>query len=254
MYTVGLEVGGIVGIVLSAGFVYFEVGKFAAPEVPTSLFNENKALVAFIVGLFVGVPLAVVWILFEVSVAGGNDISALIDVVLLVLGGELAQLALVRSQFFGFTPADPFYVLSLRAGIGGLLILGTIAEYLSHSFTAIGLAVVGAQSVALLLLEVTAGLRGLLPVPTASSVLRQRIASIFLQLVLCLLIVLGEFYGAIYGLAGATIAIVGAAFLYWDARPTVLAPPRPRSPPKPKAATVGRYDRLPTGDAKRKGP
>lgn len=253
-FTVGLEIGGIVGIILSAGFVYFEVGKFAAPQVPTSRFNESKALAAFIVGLFIGIPLAVVWVFFEVSVAGGNAISALIDVVLLVLGGELAQMAILRTHFFGFTPADPFYALSLRAGIGGLLIVGTIAEYFAGPVTGIGLAVAGAQSVALLLIQVTAGLRGLLPVPTASSVLRQRVASIFLQLVLYVLAVLGAYYGAIYGLAGSVIAIAGAAFLYWDARPTVLAPPRPRSSTKPKAATIGRYDRLPTEGKKPKGP
>jgi hypothetical protein len=254
VFTVGLEVGGVLGIILSAGFVYFEVGKFAAPQVPTSLFNESKALAAFIVGLFIGVPLAVVWIFFEVSLAGGNALSALIDVVLLVLGGELAQMAVLRTQFFGFTAADPFYALSLRAGIGGLLILGTIAEYMAGTVTPVGITVAVTQSVALLLIQVTAGLRALLPVPTASSVLRQRLASIFLQLVLFLLTALGEYYGALYGLVGAGLAIAGAAYLYWDARPTVLAPPRPRGPPKPKPASVGRYDRLPSGDGKRKGP
>jgi hypothetical protein len=252
-FTVGLEVGGILGIVLSAGFVYFEVGKFAAPQVPTSLFNESKALAAFIVGLFIGVPLVVVWIFFEVSLVGGNAVSALIDVVLLVLGGELAQMAILRTHFFGYTPADPFYALSLRAGMGGLLIVGTMAEYLGGTVTPLGISVAVAQSVAVLLIEVAAGLRGLLPVPTASSVLRQRLASIFLQLVLFFLAALGEYYGAIYGLVGAALAIAGAAYLYWDARPTVLAPPRPRGPAKPKAATIGRYDRLPAGDRKQKG-
>jgi hypothetical protein len=253
-FTVGLEVGGVLGIILSAGFVYFEVGKFAAPQVPTSLFNESKALAAFIVGLFIGVPLAVVWIFFEISLAGGNAISALIDVVLLVLGGELAQMAILRTHFFGFTPADPFYALSLRAGMGGLLIVGTVAEYLRGTVTSLGIAVAMTQSVALLLIQVTAGLRGLLPVPTASSVLRQRLASIFLQLVLFLLTALGEYYGALYGLIGAALAIAGAAYLYWDARPTVLAPPRTRSPQKPAPAEGGRFERLPSGDGKRNRP
>lgn len=252
MTTFGLEVGGILGVVLSAGYVYVEVGKFAAPQVPTSRFNESKVLAAYIVGLFVGIPIALLWIFFEVSIAGGSALSALIDVALLVLGGELAQTALLRTQFFGFTPATPFYSLSFRAGIGGLLVLGTITEYLVGTATPEGIALAVAQSVALLLIQVTGGLRALLPVPTASSVLRQRLSSIFLQLVLYVLAVLGEYYGPLYGLAGAALAILGASFLYWDARPTVLAPPRPRSPPAAKPATGGRFERLPSGEGKRK--
>ncbi len=252
MFTFGLEVGGFVGVVISAGFVYFEVGKFAAPQVPTSRFNESKALAAYIVGLFIGIPLAVVWIFFEVSVAGGSAISAVIDVVLLVVAGELAQMAILRTHFFGFTSADPFYALTLRAGIGGLLALGTVADYLSGKATPPGIALALTQSVALVLIQVTGGLRALLPVPTASSVLRQRLASIFLQIVLYVLAALGEYYGAFYGLVGAGLAIAGAAYLYWDARPTVLAPPRPRAAPAGIPPTAGRYDRLPSGDGKGK--
>jgi hypothetical protein len=252
VFSFGLEVGGFLGVILSAGYVYFEIGKFATPQVPTSRFNESKALVAYVVGLFVGIPLALVWIFFEVSVAGGNAISAVIDVVLLAVAGELAQTALLRTHFFGFTPADPFYALTMRAGIGGLLTLGTIAEYLGGSVTPIGIALAGVQSVALVSIQVTAGLRGLLPVPTASSVLRQRLASLFLQVVLFLLVALGEYYGADYGLAGAALAIAGAAYLYWDARPTVLSPYRARAPPTASPTATGRFDRLPSGNGKRK--
>jgi hypothetical protein len=252
VFSFGLEVGGFLGVVASAGFVYVEVGKFAAPQVPKSLFNESKALAAYIVGLFIGIPLALVWIFFEVSVAGGNALSALIDVVLLVLGGELAQMAILRTHFFGYTSSDPFYALSLRAGIGGLLILGTVAEYLTGPVTAVGITFAVLQSLALLMIQVTAGVRGLLPVPTSSTVLRQRLASIFLQLVLYVLAVLGEFYGVYYGLAGAGLAIAGASFLYWDARPTVLAPPRTRAPKTETTAVPGRYDRLPSGSGKQK--
>jgi hypothetical protein len=252
VFSFGLEVGGFLGIVASAGFVYIEVGKFAAPQVPKSLFNESKALAAYIVGLFIGILLALVWIFFEVSVAGGNALSALIDVVLLVLGGELAQMAILRTHFFGYTSADPFYALSLRAGIGGLLILGTVAEYLTGPVTVVGVAFSIVQSIALLMIQVTAGLRGLLPVPTASTVLRQRLASIFLQLVLYVLVVLGLFYGAYYGLAGAGLAIAGASFLYWDARPSVLSPPRTRASKPSASAAPGRYDRLPSSNGKQK--
>jgi hypothetical protein len=251
VFAFGLEVGGFVGVILSAGFVYFEIGKFAAPQVPTSRFNESKVLTAYVVGLFVGVPLALVWIFFEVSVAGGNALSALIDVVLLVAAGEVAQTLLLRTHFFGFTPADPFYALAMRAGIGGLLTLGAISEYLAGRATPLGIGYAATQSVALVLIQVTAGIRGQLPVPTSSSVLVQRLASFFLVLVLYVLAVFGEYYGALYGLVAAALAIAGAAYLYWDARPTVLAPPRSRSPPTP-ASPAGRFDRLPSGTGKQK--
>jgi len=252
VFTLGLEIGGFLGVLLSAGYVYFEIGKFATPQVPTSRFNESKALAAYVVGLFVGIPLALVWIFFEVSVAGGNAISAIIDVVLLAVGGQLAQTVLLRTHFFGFTPADPFYALAMRAGIGGLLTVGTVAEYLAGTVTPLGIALAATQSAALVLIQVTGGLRDLLPVPTASSVLRQRLTSLFLVVVLYLLTALGEYYGTFYGLVGAALAIAGAAFLYWDARPTVLAPARPRAAAAGTPATASRFDRLPSGDGKRK--
>ena len=253
MFTFGLEVGGFIGIVLSAGFVYFEVGKFAAPQVPKSLFDESKAIVAYIVGLFIGIPLVVVWIFFEFAVAGGAWLSALVDVLLLVAAGEIAQTALLRTHFFGFTSADPFYALSTRAGIGGLLVVGTVAEYMSGPVTALGLTLAVFQSFALVLIQAAAALRGLLPVPTASSALRQRLGSFFLVLVLYVLTVLGQAYGVEYGLAGASLAIAGSVFLYWDARPTVLTPLRRKGAATAAPPGSSRFDRLPSGDGKRKG-
>jgi hypothetical protein len=252
VFAVGLEIGGILGVILSAGFVYFELGKFATPQVPKTRFDESKAIVAYVVGLFVGIPLALVWIFFEIAVASGGWISAIIDVCLLVIGGEIAQTAILRTHFFGFTPADPFYALAARAGIGGLLIVGTVAEYLAGRTTLLGDALVVTQSFALLLIPVTGGLRALLPVPTASSVIRQRVSSFFLLVVLYLLTALGGFYGTAYGIAGAALAIGGSVFLYWDARPTVLAPPRPKAPASTTPSSGSRFDRLPSGDAKRK--
>lgn len=252
MLAVGLEVGSILGVILSAGFVYVELGRFATPQVPKTRFDESKAIVSYIVGLFVGIPLALVWIFFEVAVASGGWVSAILDVVLLVAAGEIAQTVMLRSHYFGFTAAGPFYALALRAGIGGLLTIGTIAQYLGGRATALGSGLAVVQSLALVAIQVTAGLRGLLPVPTASSVIRQRVAGFFLQVVLYGLTALGGFYGATYGVAGAVLAILGAAYLYWDARPTVLAPPRPKGPAPGGAPSTSRYERLPSSSDKRK--
>ncbi len=252
MLALGLEAGGILGVILSAGFVYVELGRFATPQVPKTRFDESKAIVAYIVGLFVGIPLALVWIFFEVAVATGGWVSALLDVVLLVAAGEIAQTVLLRTRFFGLTAADPFYALALRAGVGGLLTVGTIAEYLGGRTSYLGSVLAVIQSGALVAIQVTAGLRGLLPVPTASSVLRQRVAGFFLQVVLFGLTALGGFYGASYGVAGALLAIAGAAYLYWDARPTVLAPPRPKGPAPGATPPSSRFERLPSSRDQRK--
>jgi hypothetical protein len=250
----GLEVGGFLGVLLSAGFVYFEIGRFAAPQVPTSRFDESKAITAYAVGLFIGVPLALVWIFLQVAVADGAWVSALVDLVLLVTGAELAQTVLLRTHFFGFTPADPFYALAARAGIAGLLTVATVAEYLTGAVSPLGLVLVGAQSVALLLIQVTAGLRALLPTPTASSVVRQRLASFVLVMALYVLTGSGWFYGELYGLAGTALALGGAGFLYWDARPTVLAPRRPARPASEGSAGAdrSRFARRPTKGSKPK--
>ncbi len=253
MADLALAVGGGVGVLLSAGYVYAEVGRFAVPQVPRSLFDENKALIAYIVGLFVGVPLTLAWVFFYVAVLDGALVSAIVDVVLLVTGGEIAQMLLVRSRFFSHPTGGPFYALSLRAGIGGLLIIGAISESYPGVANVTDAALLALQVVALLLIQVTAGLRGSLPVPTASSVVRQRLASFVLLLALYALTASGALYGATTGLVGAGIAIAGALFLYWDARPTVLAPPHP-APPVP-AAGESPYRRLPSSKPGRpKGP
>jgi len=255
VFAFGLEVGGFLGVLLSAGFVYVELGRFATPQVPKTRFDEGKAIVAYIVGLFVGIPLTLVWVFFEVAVAGGAWVSAIIDVLLLVVGGELAQTALLRTHYFGFTSADPFYALATRAGIGGLLTVGTVAEYLGGPVTVLGVALVVLQSIALVLIQVTGGLRGQLPTPTASSVLWQRLASLFLLMVLFGLTASNGVYGTSYGLAGVAIAIGGASFLYWDARPTVLTPSRARtSTPGVPVAGATRFDRRPAGQGKGKRP
>ena len=59
-----LSLGALVGVGLSGGFVWWEVGRFAVPQVPVSLFDERRELIAYTAGLFVGVPLAVAFLLF----------------------------------------------------------------------------------------------------------------------------------------------------------------------------------------------
>jgi hypothetical protein len=45
-----LAVGGFIGVLISGAFVYWEVGRYAAPQVPRSRFNEPRALWAYTAG------------------------------------------------------------------------------------------------------------------------------------------------------------------------------------------------------------
>ena len=39
---------------LAGGFVYWQVGRYAAPQVPVTLFDEKREVYAFVIGLFMG--------------------------------------------------------------------------------------------------------------------------------------------------------------------------------------------------------
>jgi hypothetical protein len=157
-----LAVGGFIGVLISGAFVYWEVGRYATPQVARSRFNEPKALWGYTAGLFVGIPLAILFRLYQVAVGGGSLLfSGLIDIALLVAATEVAQVVLARSRYFGQQEPTPFYALSFRSGIAGILIVSEVAGGLSTGFTWDGLAVLGAQSLALLAIEVTGALQSI---------------------------------------------------------------------------------------------
>ncbi|MGI0151414.1 MAG: hypothetical protein ACREC5_05710, partial [Thermoplasmata archaeon] len=159
MVDAALSIGGLVGVGLSGGFVYWQIGRYAAPQVPRSLFDERKVFLAYTVGLFAGIPLALFLLFFLDALALGATLSAILDLVLLVAGSELAQWAVLRSLYFGSGESGAFYALGLRAGISGLLALALVTQYFSAGTpTAEGILLVIAQSVAVLTVEVAAAL------------------------------------------------------------------------------------------------
>jgi hypothetical protein len=154
-----LSLGGIVGVLLSGAFVYWEVGRYAAPQVARSLFDERKEVFAYTAGLFVGIPITIFFLLLTVAIANGALIGAIADVVVLVTAIELAQWLLRRSVYFGRSDASPFYALGFRAGIGGILVLGAIAAYLgSPTIAWDGVALVAVESLALVAIQVNGAL------------------------------------------------------------------------------------------------
>ena len=150
-----LTLGAVVGVLFSAAFLYFEVGRYATPQVPVTLFDERKELFAYTAGLFVGVPLAIAFVLFQIAMGAGALPSAFLCLALLVVGDEVAQWALLRTRFWGREAARPFYVLSYRAAIGGIISLAIVAQYLSSpTITVDGTALVLLESLAIVALQV----------------------------------------------------------------------------------------------------
>ncbi len=223
MVNSALSIGGFVGVALSAGFVYWQVGRFAAPQVPRTLFDERKEFMAYTAGLFVGIPLAVALLFYVDALGNGALISAFIDLVILVVGGELAQWFLLRTLYFGQGESGAFYALGFRAGVSGLLILALVTQYFSGPTLAVlTLLVVLAQSLAVLVIQVAAGL---LAVPTPArfgrlggSKLGGGLFAAFGYVVLGLGILIGDI-GALFG---ALLAVAGGVWVYQRLRDPVL--------------------------------
>jgi hypothetical protein len=154
-----LSLGGFAGVLLSGAFIFWEVGRYAAPQVPRSLFDERKEVFAYTAGLFVGVPMAFLLLVLTSAVANGAVLAALIDIAILVVAIELAQWLLTRSIYFGRSESTPFYALGFRAGIGGILILGAVTAYLGGAtITSGGIVFLAAEALALLALQVNGAL------------------------------------------------------------------------------------------------
>jgi hypothetical protein len=158
-----LSIGGFAGVVLSAAYLYWEVGRYAAPQVPQSLFDERKLFFGYAAGLFVGIPIAFVYLLFVTAITVfASFLSAVIDLAILVAAAEVAQWLLARSAYFGRSEATPFYAVAFRAAVGGILVLAIVARYLGGtSLDAEGLAATLALSLAVLVIQVTGALQSI---------------------------------------------------------------------------------------------
>ncbi|MGI0131597.1 MAG: hypothetical protein ACREDK_00635 [Thermoplasmata archaeon] len=249
MVNSAIYLGGFVGVLLSGGFVYWEIGKFAAPQVPRSLFDERKEMIAYTAGLFVGVPLALVFLLFLTSMTAGFVLDGAVESLVLVAGGELAQWMLVRSVYFGSTEASPFYALGFRAGVGGILILATVAGYFGAGLlTPIGVGLVLVQSVALLQIEIAGSLLSLRATRESHRVGGGPLSGALVSVIAFYFLGLGAFLGAVEGLVAAAIVAAGMGWVFVRLRGPILS--RVRAPSavsdedaKPSEPSFGRIDR-----------
>ncbi len=249
MVVPSLSLGALVGVALSGGFVYWEIGKYATPQVPATLFDERREIFAYTAGLFVGVPLAVALILFLDSMANGALPGAAIFLVALLAGTEVAQWGLLRARYWGRSESSPFYALGYRASIGGILALAVVAQYLSAPGpTAPGIALVLVQSAAILVLEVAGALISLPPRPRAGRPGGGPLSGVLIGGFGFFLIGLGPLGGEAAAFAGALVALAGGWLIYQRLRPMLATIPPPGAPPPaPPAERARAYRRTADG-------
>ncbi len=242
MVVLSLTLGAVAGVLLSTGFVWVEVGRYAAPQVPVTLFDERKVLAAYTVGLFAGIPLAAAYLLLLVSVANAALPGAALFLGGLVVGAEAGQLLLTRSKYWGASTALPFYVVSFRAGIGGILALAAVALYLggTTTVTALGLGSAIATAVALVGLEVTGALVSLRPVGLAAARAGGPVAGGLFAVVAFFLLALGPVAGPGGSLAAAIVVLAGSALAYRGRRRLLAEVPPPTGPAPPTDAALPR--------------
>lgn len=223
-----IYLGGFVGVLLSGAFVYWEIGKFAEPQVPRTLFDERKEMFAYTAGLFVGVPIAFAFLLFLSSMTAGFVLTGLVEAAAVVLGIEVAQGLLLRSAYFGSGRAGPFYALGFRAGIGGILILAAVAGVLGGSAVgALAVAAVLVESVALLQLEVAGALLSIRAAPGSQRIGGGVVSGALVSGVALYFLGLGDYLGEVPGLIASAIVAAGMSWVYLRLRDPILKRVRP---------------------------
>jgi len=257
-----LSLGALVGVLLSGGYVYVEIGRYATPQVPETLFDERREVFAYTAGLFVGIPLAVAFLLFLSAMSNGALPGAAIFLAALVGGTELAQWALLRSHYWGTGDSGPFYALGYRAGIAGIFALAIVAQYLAAaSVTWHGVLLVLVESVAILVLEVGGALLSLPPSEAAGRKGGGPVPGAIFGAVGFFVLGIGALSGVANASAEAVtfaavlVALLGGLLVYHRLRPMLeaIAPPSAGSAPPPREVppTYGRTDRPhpePVGD------
>jgi hypothetical protein len=252
-----LTIAGVVGVVLSGAFLWWEVGRFAEPQVPETRFDERKLLAAYTVGLFAGVPLGVAFVLYVVASANGALVGAALFLGLLVIGTEVGQILVGRTRYWRTGPALPFYLVSFRSGVGGILALAAVAYYLAgtNAPTVLGVAAALVTAVALVALEVAGGLLSTVDRRPETARVGGAVAGGLFGVVAFFLLALGPVAGP-FGTVLAPLVVTGGSFVVYRGRRRILeAVPPPSAvgrPPEDRPLAYGRTERPapepPTGE------
>lgn len=243
--SLSLSIGALIGVLFSGGFVWWEVGRYATPQVPVTLFDERRELFAYTAGLFVGVPLALAYILYIDSMANLALPGALVFLALLVGGTEVAQRGLVRTRFWGRDESTPFYALGYRAAIGGIVALAIGAQYFAGPGATVGgVVLVVLDSAAVVVLEVAGSLLSVRARPGSGRTGGGPVSGAIFGSVGFFLLGLGAAAGGTTAFVAAPVAILGGALVYRRLRPLLAAVPPPSAgPPAAEARLPTRYAR-----------
>lgn len=246
MVFASLTIGAVVGILLSGGFVYWEIGRFAEPQVPVTRFDERREVFAYTAGLFVGVPIAVAYVLFLLELQIGSLPGTIAFLAAIVAGTEISQRLLLRSRYWS-GPAGPFYALGFRAAIGGIVALAIVGTYLGGlSIDGTGILRVVVSAVAVLLLQVAGALLSLPTDPVSGQARGVPWAGAGIGAVGFFMLGLGTVAGEPTAIVAAAVIGVGAATIYLRLRPWLEAIPPPQGgTPPPAPAIASAYGRTP---------
>ncbi|MCI4336591.1 MAG: hypothetical protein L3K17_05270 [Thermoplasmata archaeon] len=243
-----LLIAATVGITMSGTFVYFEIGRYAAPQVPRSLFDERKVLIAYTAGLFVGVALSLPLGLFLTSLYGGSLLVGLIGLAILIAGMEAAQWLALRSVYFGSDAARPFYAIGIRAGASAILVLTLMSLFLGQkTLDVYGLIAALAQSAAVVGLEAAGGVLGVRLSLSGTAPTGGPISSALFTTAGFFFLGFGSLFGPVVGALVAMLILAMSLRTYRRLRGPVLGSIRPPAPPEgtegPPTSAFGRTDR-----------
>jgi len=221
-----LFIAGSVGVVLTGIFLYFEVGRFAAPQVPRTLFDERKELLAYTAGLFGGIVLSLPLGLLFTSVKAGLLLAGLVGLLALVGGSALAQWLVVRSVYFGSGESTAFYVVGFRLGTAAILVLTVLTlTFGDPALDVLELAGALAASTAIVVLEGAGGLLAMPERPGAPGG-GGTVGSLVLTGPGYFFLALGTLFGPLE-IVVAALVLVSALRIYARLRERVLAGIRP---------------------------
>jgi hypothetical protein len=240
-----LSIGAFVGVALSGGFVWWEVGRYATPQVPVTLFDERRELFAFTAGLFVGIPLAVAYILYITSMASFALFAGLLFLALLVAGTEVAQWALLRTRFWGSDESGPFYALGYRAAIGGIIALALVSEAIAvYGLVPVVIGFAVLDAVAVVALEVAGALLSVRARPGSGRTGGGPVSGAIFAAVGFFLLGVGAGAGGYVEPLAALVAILGGVIVYRRLRSLLaVIPPPSRGPKSPEPALRSSYSR-----------
>ncbi len=163
MTTVILTEAAFIALLPPGVFLFFVLDRYTAPRVPESVFEEFKVLVAFIVGIPAGLPLALLFLTFAGSVQGGNLLGGLIYLLFFVAVANLERIVFLRFRTFSGTDTRSrkaaFYALGFGTGNSVSVLLAAANLALGVATTVDSVVLMSLLSVAMALLEGWGGLR-----------------------------------------------------------------------------------------------